>query len=322
MNAANARRQGRLEGEAMMGQRQEDTSRPMPRPEYPELYFVGTRPGSSGDDGRADIGLGSSSMWCHGQHPRQLQDGFYQGPLDRDVLSSPRQIGSQPPTAGRERPSQQHFRAHPGSPWGIAQSRTGLVSNVMSENDQQLSPPGRGPKGAPWDNDVPDWRHPSVFLPPDRWRPLQPGDEADSQSDLCRPTLEVEEVAAASAVWTTEGAPLGSPIPGQPLFHPEKTAMGMGDIPNKDLAFEQQKCTLTLRCVTCDGRQHQEPTPLPHKRSTYVVTPDPGGTATVEVVLLPRMKESISMQSRGSLCTGYPDPGGNSSVEVADWGNP
>ena len=98
--------------------------------------------------------------------------------------------------------------------------------------------------------------------------------------------------------------------------------MGMGDIPNKDLAFEQQKSTQTLRRVTCDGRQHQEPTPLPHKRSKYVVTPDPEGTATVEVVLLPRMTESISMQSRGSLCTGYPDPGGNSSVEVAELGPP
>ena len=72
------------------------------------------------------------------------------------------------------------------------------------------------------------------------------GDEADIPSDYCRSTLEAEEVAAASVVWTTEGAPLVLRSPGKPLLHPEKAAMGMGDVPNKDLVIGQQKSTQTL----------------------------------------------------------------------------
>ena len=97
-------------------------------------------------------------------------------------------------------------------------------------------------KGAPWDDDTPDWRHPSVFPPPDTCRTLAPGDEADIPSDYCRSTLEAVEVTAASVVWTTEGAPLVLRSPVKPLLHPEKAAMGMGD---KDLVTSQQKSTQT-----------------------------------------------------------------------------
>ena len=83
-NAANARRQGRLEGEAMMGHWQEDTSRPMPRPQYPAPYYVGARPGSPMEDGRADVGPGYSPMLRHGHRPSPTEEaypgGLYMGP--------------------------------------------------------------------------------------------------------------------------------------------------------------------------------------------------------------------------------------------------
>ncbi len=166
----------------------------------------------------------------------------------------------------------------------------------MSENGLQLSQRGRGHKGALWDNDVPDWGYWLVFPPPDRWKTLPPGDEPNIPSDICRPTLEVEEVAATSAVWPTEGALRLLPSPGQLFHHLEKSGMGMGDVPRKHLVVAQQESTQTLRHVIFDGRR-QVPTLHCTRDCTLLLLIQGAPLCTVKVAVSlsdTRMEENMS----------------------------